>query len=73
MYEPGIKYWRKPEEKANQFLSWKRNDKAFFASGACHILAFTFTYLHPDKNLALIHIKPKGKFSGNQVYAIDGE
>ena len=73
MYEPSIKYHRTPEERANQFLSWARSDKAFFSNGACHILAFTFKYLHPERNIKLIHIRPKNNAKGNHVYVLDGE
>jgi|SRR6185436_11835450 len=73
MYETSIKYHRTPEERADQFLSWKRSDKAFFSNGACHILAFTFTYLHPDRNLELVFIRPKNNSKGNHMYVLDGE
>ena|SRR3989344_5729550 len=73
MYEPALNYRRTPEEKINQILSWKRSDKAFFAAGACHILAFTFTYLHPTRNLKLVFIKPKGGFNGNHMYVLDNK
>ena len=73
MYEPAISYRRTPEEKADQMLSWVRSDKAFFASGACHILAFTFKSLHKGRNLRLVYIKPKGNLSGNHVYVLDGD
>jgi|GEM_PF-5547268 len=33
---------RTPEERRNTFKSWERDDRAFFASGACHILADLF-------------------------------
>lgn len=41
-YDPPIRYTRTPDERKDQFLSWRRSDKAFFAAGACHILAWTF-------------------------------
>ena len=41
-YDPPIRHTRTPAERADQLLSWQRNDKAFFAAGACHILAWAF-------------------------------
>lgn len=75
MYESTLKYTRTPAERADQFLSWQRSDKAFFASGACHILAYVFKDLHPDRNIQLIYIQPPKKFNGagTHVYALDDE
>ncbi|MBE1611454.1 hypothetical protein [Actinopolymorpha pittospori] len=40
MSYPGCKpYRRTPAQRADQRLAWERPDEAFFASGACHILA----------------------------------
>lgn len=75
MYESCIKYSRTPEERNNQMLSWSRPDRAFYASGACHILAFTFKSLYPSRNLEIIHIKPIDRYGavGTHVYVRDGE
>ncbi|OGZ72098.1 MAG: hypothetical protein A2908_04355 [Candidatus Staskawiczbacteria bacterium RIFCSPLOWO2_01_FULL_38_12b] len=73
MYESPIKYQRTREEKVNQLLAWKRSDKAFFAAGACHILAFAFRDLQPQRNLELIFIRPKNNTKGSHVYVLDGE
>jgi hypothetical protein len=73
MYTSGLSLQRTPEEKADRFLFWQRSDKAFFAAGACHILAYLFVELHPNENYELIHIKPKDNFSGNHVYVTDGK
>jgi|SRR3989344_1542598 len=75
MYISPIKYRRTSEELADKFVSWTRDDKAFFAAGACHILAFTFRVLHPNRNLQLIFIHPQTKFgsTGTHVYALDGD
>jgi hypothetical protein len=58
MYQPGIVFKRTPEERADIFLAWKRDDKAFFAAGACHILAFLFQ--HIPRGL------PRGDTSGRE-------
>lgn len=55
------------------FLSWQRDDQAFFASGACHILASLFAELHQHEGFKMVHIKPEQSFPGNHVYASDGK
>jgi hypothetical protein len=72
MYEPGLAYMRTPEEKRDVFASWRRDDKAFFASGACHILAHMFLSLHAGEGYELAYIKPTGQHPGNHMYASDG-
>lgn len=72
-YTVGIKYERTPEEYRDPFLAWKRDDKAFFAAGACHILAHMFLQLHNGEGYELIHIKPKKHTHGHHMYASNGE
>lgn len=72
MIEAGLKYMRTVEEKRDMFLSWQRDDKAFFAAGACHILAHLFLSLHSGKGYQLIYIKPKSNQPGNHMYVSDG-
>lgn len=71
-YEPGILFERSPEERRDMFLAWQRDDKTFFASGACHILAHMFLSLHSHEGFELICIKPLGDYSGYHLYASDG-
>lgn len=71
-YTPTIHYRATPAIKSNPVLSWARDDKNFFAAGACHILAFLFIQLHPNEGFEFIHIKPKDGFGGNHVYASNG-
>jgi hypothetical protein len=71
-YKTSLEFSRTPEEKADPFLSWARDDQAFFAAGACHILAFLFAQLHPNQGYEIIHIKPKEGFSGHHVYVSNG-
>lgn len=74
MYQPAILFSRTPEERKNQVLSWNRSDKAFFAAGACHILAYTFKWLHVDKHYDVVLIQPKEPFTqGSHVYVTNGE
>ena len=73
MYQPAIDFCRTAAEKANQRLSWGREDKAFFASGACHILAFAFKSLHPTRNLEIVKLTPKAPHTnGTHVFVRDG-
>lgn len=72
-YQPGIIYERTPEEYADPFLSWKRDDKAFFASGACHILADMFMQLHWGQGFTVVHIRPHKNMPGHHVYVTNGE
>lgn len=75
MPESTKKYERTSEEFKDQQLSWERDDKAFFASGACHILAYTFANKLVDSNYKIIFIKPSQQFGsiGTHVYVTDGE
>ena len=71
MYKPSLLFDRTSEERKDMFLSWNRTDQAFFAAGACHILADLFLQLHPDEGYKMIHIKPHEGYTGNHVYASD--
>lgn len=73
MYQPSFLFDRTPEEKRDMFKSWARDDQAFFASGACHILAELFVQLHQNEGFMMIHLKPHKGFPGNHVYASNGE
>jgi hypothetical protein len=72
MYKPSLLFERTAGELRDPFVSWARGDQAFFASGACHILAEMFRQLHYDEGFYLVHIKPAHGFTGNHVYATDG-
>jgi len=72
MYKPSLHFERTPEQRRNPFLSWEREDEAFFASGACHILAELFTQLHQHEGFKMIYLKPGKGYPGNHVYASDG-
>jgi hypothetical protein len=73
MYKPSYLFDRTPEERQDMFKSWVRSDQAFFASGACHILADLFVQLHQHEGYKMVHIKPAEGFTGNHVYASNGE
>lgn len=73
MYQPGIIYTRTAEENSDLFKAWERPDKTFFAAGACHILGHLFFWMHRAEGFRLTHIKPTEGFSGNHMFASDGE
>lgn len=72
MYKTSLLFERTVEEKRDIFKSWARDDQAFFAAGACHILAELFVQLHSQENFKMIYIKPAVGHSGNHVYASNG-
>ena len=72
MYHPSLLFDRTPEERRDIFKSWARSDQAFFASGACHILADLFVQLHQHEGFRMVYIKPDSGLPGNHVYASDG-
>lgn len=47
-YRPAGLFRRTDAERADQLLSWQRDDQAFFAAGACHILARRGVYPDDD-------------------------
>lgn len=59
---------RTPQQRKDMFLSWTRDDTAFFGGGACHILAYLFYDLHRGEGYDIIYTRPKGKYPGNHVY-----
>lgn len=72
-YTPMIRYQRTDAERADPALSWARSDEAFFASGACHILAFAFRDRHPDRDVVLRFLDPAPGYSGTHLYVVDGD
>jgi hypothetical protein len=73
MYKPSLLFDRTPEEQRDLLASWDRDDQAFFAAGACHILADLFVQLHREEGYKIIYIKPAEGLPGNHVYASNGE
>lgn len=71
-FVPAIRYMRTDAERQDQRLSWARSDEAFFASGACHILAFQFMQRRSDDRYRAILIRPSDGLPGSHVYVTDG-
>jgi hypothetical protein len=72
-YDPPVRYTRTAAERADQLLSWQRGDKAFFAAGACHILAWAFLQ-RGDRSAGFtpVGIHRVGNRSMDHVYVSDG-
>lgn len=71
-YTPTLEHARTDEERRDPFLSWSRDDEAFFAAGACHILAFLFVQLHQHEGFEAVLLRPQGGAPGTHVFASDG-
>lgn len=72
MYKSTLFFERTPRERSDPFLSWGRDDQAFFAAGACHILSDLFRQVHHGEEYDIVHLKPIDYFVGDHVYATDG-
>ncbi|GLZ42218.1 hypothetical protein [Actinokineospora sp. NBRC 105648] len=73
VYRPSALFRRTPQERADQWLSWNRADQAFFAAGACHILAFAFLETHPDSEFHPVGLWAHDDESPLHIYVTDGE
>lgn len=71
-YEPPGVHRRNDAERRDQLLSWQRPDRAFFAAGACHILAFEFLALDRFAGFKPVGLRRPDATSFDHVYASDG-
>lgn len=72
-YDPPSRYTRTAAERKDQLLSWQRDDKAFFAAGACHILAWAFLRREERAaGFAPIGLHQVGEPHVDHVYVSDG-
>ena len=71
-YIPASRYRRTAAERADQLLSWQRSDKAFFAAGACHVLAWAFLQRYPAAGFAPVGLQESGEPVVSHVYVGDG-
>ncbi|MQY05019.1 hypothetical protein [Actinomadura macrotermitis] len=72
MYRPSGRFRRTGAERQDQLLSWNRDDVAFFAAGACHILAYAFIATYPDAGFGPVGLWPRGARDACHVYVTDG-
>ena len=59
-----------PDIKNDPARRWSLPERVFFASGACHILAYAFLKANPNKGFAPIWIKPAHGFTGNHIVVV---
>lgn len=50
-------YRRTQAERDDQELSWRRSDQAFFASGACHVLAWACRDAYPARPISIAGLR----------------
>jgi hypothetical protein len=73
MYRSSAQFRRTPAERADQMLSWNRDDVRFFAAGACHILAFAFLEVYPKAGFGTVGVWARGEAYPMHLYVTDGE
>jgi hypothetical protein len=57
-------------ERADQRVSWQRSDQAFFAAGACHILAWACRESYRDRPIEIAAMRCVGERALLHVYAL---
>lgn len=62
----------RPGTKEDPVKRWALSDRAFFAHGACHILAGVYLQGPPRPGFRAERIVPHSPFSGNHIYLTDG-
>lgn len=65
--------FRTEAQKRDQAWNWNRGDRAFFASGACHVLAHEFLRRREAQGFSPWEIAPAAGFRGSHVFASDGD
>ena len=69
---PAIRLRHTELERRDQHASWTRTDEAFFAAGACHVLAFALLSRHPREDRTAVFLRPVGGLPGSHVYVRRG-
>jgi hypothetical protein len=64
--------FRTPTQKADLKWMWERGDRAFFAAGACHVLAHEFLQTEAGRGFYPFMIVPEPGFRGSHVIATNG-
>jgi hypothetical protein len=60
---------RTPIERADQRVSWERSDQAFFAAGACHVLAWVCRDTYSELPIGVEALRVPGEAHAFHVYA----
>ena len=71
-YTAAVAFARTAEEREDPRRLWARSDRAFFAAGACHILAFRFVERRRTDGFRVVCIRPLEGIFGTHAYATDG-
>lgn len=66
------RFRRTPLERADQRVAWERTDQAFFAAGACHVLAWVCRDAHPDRAIELAAVRFAGDRQVFHTFAVWG-
>jgi hypothetical protein len=69
MYQPVTPGYRKSDPQ----MRWSLPDRAFFACGACHILAYAFLARWGTADMQAVWIRPKPGYTGNHVFVDGGD
>lgn len=65
---PALRFERSTRERASVGASWDRPDEAFFAAGACHILAFVMSAsLGGGDDAEIVHLRPEDEGGDHMV------
>lgn len=56
-------------ERSDQRVAWNRSDQAFFAAGACHLLAWACRVEHPDRSITIEALRFEGAQQAFHTYA----
>jgi hypothetical protein len=56
-------------ERADQRVAWERSDQAFFAAGACHLLAWACRDAYLDRSIAIEALRVEGELHAFHTYA----
>jgi hypothetical protein len=57
-------------ERSDQRVAWDRSDQAFFAAGACHILAWACRQSYPDRLIEIAAARFIGDLPVFHTYAV---
>lgn len=60
---------RTPIERSDERIAWERPDQAFFAAGACHVLAWVCRESYPDRPIALAAVRFTGERHAFHAFA----
>lgn len=63
---------RTPLERSDQLVSWERPDQAFFAAGACHILAWACRDVYASHDVGLAALRSADEPHAFHVFATWG-